>query len=172
MIRKLLAVTIAAMAIASVQGVASADPAPQKELCKNGGYADYVDPTTNLPFKNQGRCVSFVNAGGTLVPVEEEPPAPVGVQFALTAEPFLDVAVRVTGLNPAERVFITATSPPGGGIVLGYQTADADGSIEVLVGGLYGSCVPYSPLTIHVGRTGADGAHTQVDSEPLVVPGC
>lgn len=78
MIRKLFAVAAIAMAIASVQGVASADPAPQKELCKNGGYAGYVDPTTNLPFNSQSRCVSFVNAGGTLMPVPVYTPS-IGV---------------------------------------------------------------------------------------------
>jgi hypothetical protein len=90
MIRKLLAVAAVVAAFASVQGVASADPAPQKELCKNGGYADYVDPTTNLPFKNQGRCVSFVNAGGALVPVQEEPPVPTETiaNFQVQAIPY------------------------------------------------------------------------------------
>jgi hypothetical protein len=31
-----------------------------KEQCKNGGFANYLDPRTNAPFKNQGQCVSFV----------------------------------------------------------------------------------------------------------------
>jgi hypothetical protein len=66
MIRKLLAVAVAAVAFASVQGVASADPAPQEERCKSGEFAKYVDPTTDLPFKNQGQCVAFVGQGGQL----------------------------------------------------------------------------------------------------------
>ncbi len=53
-----------------------ADSQPQKDLCKNGGYGHYWDPTTPAPFSNQGRCIAFVNAGGTLLPVR---PPPLGV---------------------------------------------------------------------------------------------
>jgi hypothetical protein len=31
-----------------------------KEQCKQGGYAQYTDPSTGRRFKNQGQCVSFV----------------------------------------------------------------------------------------------------------------
>ncbi|MEA2874278.1 MAG: tripartite motif-containing protein 71 [Hyphomicrobiales bacterium] len=31
-----------------------------KDQCRNGGYANYVDDN-NQPFRNQGRCVSYVN---------------------------------------------------------------------------------------------------------------
>lgn len=76
--KRTLAVAAAVAALLSTaSGAAQAAPVDDKNLCKDGGFANYVDPTTDLPFKNQGRCVSFVNAGGTLVPVEDEPPVPV-----------------------------------------------------------------------------------------------
>jgi len=31
-----------------------------KDQCKNGGYANYVD-ANNQPFRNQGQCISYVN---------------------------------------------------------------------------------------------------------------
>ena len=31
-----------------------------EDQCKNGGYANYVDDN-NVPFRNQGQCVSYVN---------------------------------------------------------------------------------------------------------------
>ena len=79
-----LGVIVGTLAAAvSIAPSAMAAPEADKELCESGGYANYVDPTTDLPFKNQGRCVSFLNGGGTLVPVQEEPPVPVAptVQF-------------------------------------------------------------------------------------------
>jgi len=73
MIRKLLAVAAVAMAFASVQGVASADPAPQKELCKSGGYAGLLNPADLQPFDDQGQCIEFANTGGALVPFVKTP---------------------------------------------------------------------------------------------------
>jgi hypothetical protein len=32
-----------------------------KQDCMNGGYANFTDPTTGAPFKNQGQCIKFVN---------------------------------------------------------------------------------------------------------------
>lgn len=65
-------------ATAASMGSASAAPAADKEFCKSGGFADFINPATGQPFKNQGQCVSFVNGGGVLKPVQEEPPVPVG----------------------------------------------------------------------------------------------
>lgn len=73
MFRKILTVALAAGAIAATCGTTVAQ-ADDKALCKNGGYVAYVDPATSQPFTNQGQCVSYVAKGGTLVPVEEEPP--------------------------------------------------------------------------------------------------
>lgn len=32
-----------------------------KQDCMNGGYANFIDPSTGAPFKNQGQCIKFVN---------------------------------------------------------------------------------------------------------------
>jgi hypothetical protein len=32
-----------------------------KDQCKNGGYANFIDPSTGQPFQNQGQCVKFFN---------------------------------------------------------------------------------------------------------------
>jgi hypothetical protein len=51
------------------------DPTDQKTACKGGGYLTVVgldelgDPT--ILFTNQGECVSFVEAGGTVQPIQE-----------------------------------------------------------------------------------------------------
>ena len=34
-----------------------------KDQCKNGGYEHFIDPSTGQPFKNQGRCIQFVETG-------------------------------------------------------------------------------------------------------------
>ena len=49
---------------------ASAAPSPYKNACKNGGYANFVDPSTGQPFKNQGQCVAAANRG-PLTPVDD-----------------------------------------------------------------------------------------------------
>ncbi|SFT97760.1 hypothetical protein SAMN05660657_04392 [Geodermatophilus amargosae] len=73
MIKRSFAVLAAAVAL-GVLSVGTAQAAPADTApCKSGGYANYVDPATDLPFANQGQCVSVVNHGGILVPVEEEP---------------------------------------------------------------------------------------------------
>ena len=35
-----------------------------KDQCKNGGYANFIDPSTGQPFRNQGECVKFFNHQG------------------------------------------------------------------------------------------------------------
>jgi hypothetical protein len=96
-VKRTLAVAAAVAALLSAApGAAQAAPVDDKNLCKDGGFANYVDPTTDLPFKNQGRCVSFVNAGGTLVPVEDEPPVAIFPTAKLTVGEFTDGAFPVT----------------------------------------------------------------------------
>lgn len=56
---------------------ASADPAPNKNLCKGGGFAQ--PPLDVLHFKNQGQCVKFFNHGGT---VPQPPPPTTGGGYA------------------------------------------------------------------------------------------
>lgn len=93
-----------ALALATfAPGVAQAAPG-DKELCKNGGYTKYVDPITGQPFKNQGRCISFVNSGGVLLPVEEEP-EPVELALAVVEQPDgvigdYRILIEMTGLVP------------------------------------------------------------------------
>lgn len=69
MLRRLLTVT-AALAMVTVPGVASAEP---KDSCKDGGFANYVDPTTGQPFTNPGQCIKFVKGGGVLDPLPVAP---------------------------------------------------------------------------------------------------
>src|SRR3954452_20631594 len=76
------------VAILTAAAPAVAAPVADKDLCKAGGYASYIDPKTDLPFQNQGRCVSFVNGGCTLVPVQDEPPVPVAPTARMTLESF------------------------------------------------------------------------------------
>jgi hypothetical protein len=90
-----LAAAVAAL-FSAAPGVAQAAPVDDKNLCKDGGFANYVDPTTDLPFKNQGRCVSFVNGGGTLVPVQDEPPVPLAPTAKLSVGEYLDGTFPVT----------------------------------------------------------------------------
>jgi hypothetical protein len=51
------------------------DPTDPKSACKGGGYLavagldELGEPT--ILFTNQGQCVSFVEAGGTVEPIEE-----------------------------------------------------------------------------------------------------
>jgi hypothetical protein len=33
-----------------------------KDQCKDGGYKNFIDPSTGQPFKNQGQCIQLVNA--------------------------------------------------------------------------------------------------------------
>lgn len=68
--RLLPTLTLAAAVLFASTGVATAAPVADKELCKSGGFASYVDPATGTPFANQGQCVSFVNGGGVLREVE------------------------------------------------------------------------------------------------------
>jgi hypothetical protein len=96
-VKRTIVLAAAVAALFSVApGVAQAAPVDDKQLCKDGGFAKYVDPTTDLPFKNQGRCVSFVNGGGTLVPVQDEPPVPLAPTAKLSVGEYLDGTFPVT----------------------------------------------------------------------------
>ena len=43
----------------------NADPgcSTSVEQCKNGGYRNFIDPSTGQSFKSQGRCIQYVNSG-------------------------------------------------------------------------------------------------------------
>jgi len=38
----------------------SAPTNPQQ--CRNGGFQEFIDPQTGMPFKNQGKCIAYVNS--------------------------------------------------------------------------------------------------------------
>jgi hypothetical protein len=123
-VKRALTVAAAVAALLSAAPVAQAAPSPDKELCKSGGFANYVDPTTDLPFKNQGRCVSFVNGGGILIPVEDEPPVAIFPTVKLSLGEFADgtfpVIVEAQGSpNTAYDLIVGAEA--------GTATTNADG---------------------------------------------
>lgn len=68
-------IALVALTLLALTGTTAATAGDSKDACKNGGHSQYVDPATGQPFTNQGQCVSFVNSGGTLVPVEGTPPS-------------------------------------------------------------------------------------------------
>lgn len=85
--RRTLTVIAAVLTLgAAVPSVAQAASDPG--LCKSGGYANYIDPATNAPFKNQGQCVSFVDGGGMLTPVT--PPASFDFGGVIDSAPSYD----------------------------------------------------------------------------------
>jgi hypothetical protein len=117
------AVLAAAMSLAPS---AMAAPAPDKDLCKSGGYADHTNPATGARFANQGECVSYVNKGGRLTTllVDVEPGTSNGDS----------VSIGITGLPPNNRVggFINWADEPR----MPWRPAgraDADGSRTVLL---------------------------------------
>ena len=120
-------VIAAALAAAvSIAPSAMAAPAPDKDLCKSGGYAGYTNPATSARFANQGECVSYVNKGGRLTTllVDVEPGTSNGDS----------VSVGITGLPPNNRVggFINWADEPR----MPWRPAgraDADGSRTVLL---------------------------------------
>jgi hypothetical protein len=56
-----------AITLATVASLAFAASQPEKELCKQGGYSNYMTDT-GAPFKDQGQCIAYVSGGGTLIP--------------------------------------------------------------------------------------------------------
>jgi hypothetical protein len=66
-----ICLALVGLVLLALSGTAQA--AEPKAACKHGGYVGYVDPATGRPFTTQGRCVSFVVTGGTLVPVVGAP---------------------------------------------------------------------------------------------------
>jgi hypothetical protein len=106
-VKRTLVVAAAIAALFATVPTAQAAPNPDKELCKNGGFANYVDPTTDLPFADQGTCISFVNNGGTLVPVEAATPVPAATFVEVTTDPQVtwvqaEVALEPFSLHTAE----------------------------------------------------------------------
>ena len=133
MIRKLLAATAVAMAMAAVPGVASADPG--KDACKDGGYVNYLDPVTGDPFKNQGRCVSFVNGGGALVPVSPEyVPEIVWISPGPDIPGHYTFSVSVKNAEPGSNFFVQLLWS-NEGVAWLELVADAQGNTQTVVQG-------------------------------------
>lgn len=86
--RLLFGLVAGALALGSIALVSAQAPASPKDQCK-AGYANFIDPATGQPFKNQGQCVSHVNKGGALVPVVAPMPSPTP-----TPDPLSDLTVR------------------------------------------------------------------------------
>jgi hypothetical protein len=73
MLGALLTLSLAAALAALAPDSAAAQAPDPKDQCKHGGFANFIDPSTGQPFRNQGQCVSHVARGGTLVPVPTTP---------------------------------------------------------------------------------------------------
>lgn len=131
MFRKILITVLAASALAATFG-ATAAQADDKALCKNGGFAQYVDPATEQPFTSQGQCVSFVAKGGTLVPVEEP----------VEEAPFVyTVVVSQYDYRTACTVHITGTGEPGSTHTIQAYTGEPGAGV-------------FQPQTVTVGDDG------------------
>jgi hypothetical protein len=142
-IRWLLPALLVALAVAAPAG---ADSNPAKDLCKNAGFADFTTVAGGAPFSNQGQCVSFVNQGGTLVPVVQGPeitgfsPSTFGSNcpVVITGSGFTGTLAVTFNNTPASFTVdsdtqITATSP----------VPTTDGVIEVTTPGGTASSEPY-----------------------------
>ncbi len=71
--KRMCVAAVAALGVGVFAGLpagASAKPAPNKNLCKHGGYA--LAPLDVLGFTNPGQCMVYFNQGGTVpVPVPQ-----------------------------------------------------------------------------------------------------
>jgi hypothetical protein len=108
--RRPLIILAALAAVLVLPGTAGAAPPPDTAPCKAGGYANYVDPATGEPFKSQGRCVSFVNGGGTLAPVTAEPALTITLREGDGPpgfERYYVVVGEVAGADPSSWVTMT-----------------------------------------------------------------
>jgi hypothetical protein len=66
---RLMTLTAAALIGSAFAAPAALSAPTSGNACENGGYSKYTDPAANAPFKNEGKCKSFVAAGGVLTPV-------------------------------------------------------------------------------------------------------
>jgi hypothetical protein len=69
-----VAALMAVMLLVSAAVAFAADPMDPKNACKGGGYLNVAGQDefgdNTILFKNQGQCVSFVEGGGTVGPIE------------------------------------------------------------------------------------------------------
>jgi hypothetical protein len=179
MIRTAAAVLLAAASLTLTASPVMAAPGAEKDLCKSGGYAGYVDPATGAPFGNQGQCVSFVNKGGALTPVVVTPP-PVDVPGLepLTAK-VLQIEGReaegvdywyrldVIGATPGERVeFLVTFSNGRAPMGLGFEADDAG---AWSFSPIDNRCLDYGTLVV---TDVATDRTTTVLIDPSTVPAC
>jgi hypothetical protein len=122
------AVLAAAASIALTASPAMAAPAADKDLCKSGGFASYVNPATGTPFANQSQCVSFVNKGGKLTAVVVTPPPVEEVLAAPRIFLAWDNYEPTTGTFP---VSFEAWGVAGSAYTLGFATGDYQDTREL-----------------------------------------
>ncbi len=148
--RRTLTVIAAALVLgATAPGAAQAAPAPVKELCKDGGFSDYIDPATGQPFTNQGQCVSVANGVTELVPVEtDEPPVEYVPVITITEEPGREgtgtfgVLIKVTDLEPNAPLTWQWQYTSGLGGAIWSASATSDGTFDLATAS---PCVSVNP---------------------------
>lgn len=132
--KRFLALAAAALFTLAVPAAASAAP-DLKDVCKGGGYAEYVDPDTAAPFADQGRCIAFVNEGGELRPVGSAPPSGGGVADIEFLNPRLDRNVWEWDLNlsglPADTVVEVSWTQSGQKRVGPLFMSQPDGTVDL-----------------------------------------
>jgi hypothetical protein len=128
-------IALAALILFAMTGTAQAKADDPKDACKHGGFSQYVDPATGQPFTSQSPCVSFVAQGGTLVPVEEPPVAPVVTfsQWYVTSN-ITSVVARWQGAPSTSFTYEWMISPWGSqGVQAGETGTTGVGTLEIWV---------------------------------------
>jgi hypothetical protein len=124
--RRALSVLALAGVLTAGPGMAQAAPVAAKNQCLNGGYVNYIDPSTGQSFVDQGTCISFVNHGGSLqatlspsIQVREIPT--LGGLGTYTLE------YVVSGFRPGETIFVHYVFDNGDTGASEYQTDSSGG---------------------------------------------
>jgi hypothetical protein len=177
-------IALAALTLFALTGATTASAAGDStDACKSGGFSQYVDPVTGKPFANQGVCVSFVNAGGTLVPVSPTPPAGGGTADIEFANPHLSGGggwywdVKLSGLPADTVVEVSYTqnnqTQQKGVYALILTHADGTASLDSTDGG-FGEWWRYGPCDIGpmIRDITVRGAGFQVTEALPVPPAC
>lgn len=159
---------------ASAAGVGDSEP------CKAGGYAKYVDPVTAKPFASQGRCISFVNEGGTLVSVSPTPPAGGGtadIKFVNLRLGdggwYWDVELSGLPADSVVEVSYTQTPPNRAKVMHPLVLTQADGTASLAEADGYNREWRYGPCGLQIIRDiTIRGAGFKVTEALPVPPAC
>jgi len=117
--------------------------APDTSACKSGGYANYMDMSTRKAFANQGRCVSTVAKGGSLVPVvvpilitgfsgvalTDAPDACYNTQLTLSGPPNTTHTVVVTGTSARPSMYSSFVNTSS-------RTFSSEGTLSIALGSI------------------------------------